>query len=783
MSRFPNSLVSSRDGSHETWKKLEAGVDKIMNKLQDGMNMKEYMELYTSVHNFCTAQKPSGSGGFNAQTHNRGGAHLLGEELYNHLTTYLNEHLELIRDASQKHAGEELLRYYIREWKRYTTAAEYNNHLFRYLNRHWVKREMDEGKKNVFDIYTLHLVRWKEAMFMHCHKQVMDAVLKLVEKQRDGETIDHTQIKTLVQSFVSLGLDDSDSTKNNLDVYRQFFETPFLKATHDYYENESKKFLVENSVVEYMKKAESRLDEEKNRIDLYLLPDIQIPLMRTCEAALIRDHSGMLRDEFQLLLDNDKLDDLGRMYKLLSRIPEGLDPLRSKFEEHVKKSGLQAVEKSASGSDTADPRVYVTTLLTVHLQYKGLVDKAFEGEANFVKSLDNACRSFVNTNKVANGSSGKQSSRTPELLSKYTDSLMKRSGAKMSEEDDMEKCQDEVMTIFKYIDDKDVFQTFYRRALSKRLVHATSSEDHETSMISKLKETCGFEYTNKLQRMFQDVQISKDLNSQYRDWAANLAEDESTGAARGSATALDSYFMILASGMWPLTTPNTPFTAPPALQTACDRFLRFYQNKHSGRKLTWIWNMGKGEIRCNFAKYNNKHPYQLTVSAFQMGILLLFEDNNSDSLTYDQIMTATQLNKDNLEPQLKLFLKARLMTSTLASESESPVPETVYTLNRGFKSKKIKINLNVPLKSETKQEMEETQKYIEEDRRILIQMAIVRVMKTRKQLKHQNLMSETISQVKKQFAPKMSEIKKCVEILIEKEYLERLDDDLIGYLA
>jgi cullin 1 len=57
--------------------------------------------------------------------------------------------------------------------------------------------------------------------------------------------------------------------------------------------------------------------------------------------------------------------------------------------------------------------------------------------------------------------------------------------------------------LFKYIDDKDAFQTFYITKWSKRLIHGVSASDEaEASMISKLKDACGFEYTNKLQRMF-----------------------------------------------------------------------------------------------------------------------------------------------------------------------------------------------------------------------------------------------------------------------------------------
>lgn len=44
------------------------------------------------------------------------------------------------------------------------------------------------------------------------------------------------------------------------------------------------------------------------------------------------------------------------------------------------------------------------------------------------------------------------------------------------------------MVVFKYIEDKDVFQKFYAKMLAKRLVHQNSaSDDAEASMISKLK--------------------------------------------------------------------------------------------------------------------------------------------------------------------------------------------------------------------------------------------------------------------------------------------------------
>lgn len=767
--RVAPPIPTSKDDINGTWNFLEWGVDRIMFNLSEGVDLKTYMSLYTSIHNFCTAQKAAGMGTQQSNLNsNHRGAHLLGEDLYHRLNEHLKVHLAAVHAEMIKHTDEALLTYYIKEWKRYTQAGTYNHHLFRYLNRHWVKREMDEGKKDIYDIYTLHLVRWKEDMFGSTQNAVMDAVLRLVEKQRNGETIEQSKIKDVVNSFVSLGIDEADSTKTTLDVYRTYFEKPYLEATEKYYEVESHRFLAENSVVDYMKKAERRLDEEKERVPLFLLNEIMAPLMKCCENALIAKHATTLRDEFQILLDNDREDDMARMYKLLARIPEGLDPLRARFELHVRQAGHLAVEKVAGQGDSLDPKAYVDALLEVHTQYSALVQKAFTGESEFVRSLDNACREYVNRNKVCE----RNSSKSPELLAKHSDNVLKKS-TKATEEDNMEKLLDQCMTIFKYVEDKDVFQKFYSRHLAKRLVNGTSaSGDAETSMISKLKDASGFEYTNKLQRMFQDVQTSKDLNNAYEEWRSQTIDKEDRKEE------VDATYQILGTGSWPLQPPTSPFAPPDVIIKTYERFQTFYSNKHGGRKLSWLWHLCKGEIRANYAKMN-KVPYTFSVSTYQMAILLMFNDSNT--VTYDDMAELTSLAKETLDPSIAIMIKAKVLTAS--PEGASPQSGTSYSLNYGFKNKKLKVNLNIAIKSEQKQEVEDTHKTIEEDRKMLMQSAIVRIMKSRKTMKHAQLVSETIGQIRSRFSPKVSDIKKCIDILIEKEYLERLEGDDLGYLA
>ena len=269
------------------------------------------------------------------------------------------------------------------------------------------------------------------------------------------------------------------------------------------------------------------------------------------------------------------------------------------------------------------------------------------------------------------------------------------------------------MTVFKYIEDKDVFQKFYSRMLAKRLVHTSSaSDDAETSMISKLKEACGFEYTNKLQRMFQDIQISKDLNTAYRDLLDQALDEEDLRKT------VDANYNILGTGFWPLFPSTSPFIPPDIVVKTYERFQKFYFEKHSGRKLTWLWNLCKGEVKANYIR-GSKVPYTFQVSSYQMAILLLFNDN--DTVSYEEIEKSTALQKDVLEPSLGVFVKARVLLTE--PEGEKIESGTKFVLNYNFKNKKVRVNLNFNVKSEQKQEVEDTHKTIEEDRKLLMQVS------------------------------------------------------------
>ena len=75
-------------------------------------------------------------------------------------------------------------------------------------------------------------------------------------------------------------------------------------------------------------------------------------------------------------------------------------------------------------------------------------------------------------------------------------------------------------------------------------------------------------------------------------------------------------------------------------------------------------------------------------------------------------------------------------------------------------------------------------KKIEEDRSVTVDAAIVRIMKSRKTLAHQTLISDVLTQLTF-FKPTSKVIKKRIESLLDREYLERSEDtpNTYNYLA
>ncbi|ULU08575.1 hypothetical protein L3Y34_019641 [Caenorhabditis briggsae] len=682
-------------------------------------------------------------------------------------------------------SGEPLLQYYSTKWELFSFAMKVVDGIFAYLNRHWVRREFDEGREGSYMVYILGLVAWREALFEKIKDKLRDALLELVRIERTGGMINRNLISTTLRSLEEIGHDKTEPAKagsaapKTLSVYRSAFETPFLETTRVFYTQEVQDFLqthtcqlVENCK-EYMEKFERRLREEELRVELCLNRSTMGPLKDVCEEIIVTKQLGFIQSHFGTLLVEQADDDIGRMYQLCLRVEKGLEALRQALQAYVTKVGREALEQRCQEA-LQDPKIYVHTILEVHQRYQGLVERSFSKEVGFVKSLDTAAIAFINRNAVTEKAPETRVLKSPELIARYCDLLMKKN-SKMPDEMEMDVLQKNVITIFKYLEDKDIFMKFYTKHFSKRLLNEQSASDEaESSFISKLTECCGFEYTSRLAKMVQDTQVSKDLSSGFKDQQLESSR---------SKKSIEFGIQVLSTGTWP-SMMLVNLNLPRDLSTTVEGFTAFYNTKFTGRKLSWIYNQSRGEITSTAFK-GKKYVFGATTT--QMCTLLLF--NEQLEYSAEKIQEATGLDTKTTQMVLGSLVKNQVLKIKGAEDVKDAdkVPMNAHlVLNMGYSNKKVRVDLSkMTMAVQTAKDQESVQKSMEEDRKNIIQAAIVRIMKTRKQCSHQKLMVELIEQLSTRFKPKVELIKKCIGSLIEKEYLKRNEDqrDLYDYLA
>jgi len=357
--------------------------------------------------------------------------------------------------------------------------------------------------------------------------------------------------------------------------------------------------------------------------------------------------------------------------------------------------------------------------------------------------------------------------RPAELIAKFIDGKL-RAGNKGTSEEELEGILDKVLVLFRFIQGKDVFEAFYKKDLAKRLLLGKSASiDAEKSMISKLKTECGSQFTNKLEGMFKDIELSREINESFR---------QSAQARLKLPSGIEMNVHVLTTGYWP-TYPPMEVRLPPELNVYQDIFKEFYLSKHSGRRLMWQNSLGHCVLKSNFPKGKK----ELSVSLFQTVVLMLF--NDAQSLTFQEIKDTSAIEDKELRRTLQSLACGKVRVLNKLPKGREVEDEDSFVFNEEFVAPLFRIKVNAIQLKETVEENTSTTERVFQDRQYQIDAAIVRIMKTRKVLSHTLLITELFQQLK--FPIKPADLKKRIESLIDREYLERdkANPQIYNYLA
>lgn len=501
-----------------------------------------------------------------------------------------------------------------------------------------------------------------------------------------------------------------------------------------------------------------------------------------------------------------------------------------------------------SGKCRSTPVVvrYTEFLLEVNKRLVDLIHQCFDDHPRFVTALDCSARVYVNEGDCRNecrakGPSSDQEappgaaakdpllsetgqSQIPEILVRYIDfclytgmrnrqqalqlskhsKILSKNGFDRAE---VESLLGDVVVLFRYVHEKDMFLHFYSQFLSRRLVSEnTLSEDVESAIIRALRQSCGVEAVTRMMSMCMDIEKGHEANKDFGDYCTRHGL-EHPHIGRFST-------QVLTNGFWPIaqSTSNNSLLLNteacllvqastaigphlPAEVHQCERdFAMFYSELHYGRKLQWCYAHTRAVLRTNYCR----QTYELELSNIvQLFILLSFNTLGSDETLSLHTLSGIGVSEKLLEPYAAQLCKLRLLTKN---------EDGTYALNKGFSSSKRKLSLPWWLgRGEhsdgpgrrvsgeqskqngtgadddqgrmTEAESIETLRKLNQERIMHLQSVIMRVMKSKKTANQTDLAASVLEACRNTVIMFHDTLfRTSLDILVDKEYLSRSAD-------
>eukprot|EP00760_Papus_ankaliazontas_P017004 PhM_4_TR16996/c0_g1_i1/m.97457/K03347/CUL1, CDC53; cullin 1 len=740
------------------------------------------MAVYTLVYNHCTSTvfesqpistlpgfSPMGPAGSSTGASQDNIPLDIMYDLYSQmLETYLQKRVILPANCGNK--KDALLHSVVHRWKNHKIISRWLERMFAYLDRYYITH----ARRPTLRLCAL--THFKEVIFARVSAELRDAILDNIRRDRVGERID----RLAVQYAVGL--------LHEMEAYDGVFEDTYVAHTTEHYTAEAAGWIASDSTPSYLAKAEDKLNEERGRCAAIDMQKSEARVIAAVQDVVLVPHQRRLLDMegcgFIAMLRDHRVDDIHRVHRLYADVSKGLDPIAAMLKEYTSSEGLEIVRNHTRDIAEVDVRGYVKDFLNLHTKYTELLATTLNS-AIFRRAVKDGFEHCVNQPLTVTSSSAEDASgilTSAELLAMFTDSVIRNVGFEEKLTDnEMDATLDKVVDFLSFITDQDIFLECYRKHLSKRLMGASSRDDTERSFVAKLKLRYGAPFTSRLEGMLQDRSNNEELMSAFRAWQQNRTADSAGDAVapsvdRSVLPTAEFTCQVLTQGFWPMLQVDNNVVVPGWVQTMMKTFGTFYDSRTQSRVLTWIHHLGTASLVGNFQKGTK----DIMMTAYQACVLLTFNNttSNGSGITGQELVSQLGIEADEIKKALVSLSMSKFKVLTRVGErTTGDVRDTdVFVVNDDFTCPVRKFRVpNVVAKVNIKQS-QELREQVQEDRRHPIEACIVRVMKARQTCEHQMLISECITLLSRHFRPDPRVIKKRVEDLITREYLERHPD-------
>ena len=586
--------------------------------------------------------------------------------------------------------------------------------------------------------------------------------IKLISIMKTLQCMDYNKPRILKISETSKNWqeEEKDTAKIKLayqDEWFRYFESETIK----YIRNKAERDIKNNSAPEYVKCELKYLNEEDERLDSYVYGGYHARIKEINYEYLIKNNAQQIVDMdtgINNMFKTKKKDELNEVYQLFSFYPECLKLIQSSFRAYIRERLLALYNDKEFSKD---PKKFVPALIDLKKEMDEIVVLCFANDNDFQDQENKEFSVLMSKDHY------------PKQLANYADFCM-RSGFKGKSEEEIEGTLNDIISIFKNINSKLVFQSETEKKMSDRLIKGLSiNMNAEKMLISKLKQENGVTYVSKMNEMISDLEKNK---AEYEGYKLS----KSHGAPGG----IKFNIQVISQSAWDINKSNMEkIEVPLFLQNCIDDFQSFYLGRHQQTKLIWCLSLSRIEIQ--YLYLQNKNISTSTLPQF----LALYYLEQKGNLKLETIATLLGCNVKKVIYDIRGLIfnpsfnpkgttDKGVILSNIDEKTKEFKPSTEISINRKFSVNRQKFNtLPLPQKKTADEikasEMEEAQ-IIKKYQDNILQATVTRIMKSRigQETSHVWLVGEASKQVDL-FKAQPQQIKENIEKLIEKNIIKR----------